>query len=40
MASGDAAGVRVLFEHVLDRLPLVRTLRAALDLTIELSLTS
>jgi hypothetical protein len=40
VASGDAAAVRGLFERVLDRLPLVCTLRAALDLTIELILTS
>jgi hypothetical protein len=39
-ASRDAAGVRQLFEHVLDRLPLVCTLRAALDVTIELMVTS
>jgi hypothetical protein len=39
-ASGDAAATSALFEHVLDRLPLVCTLRAALDLTVELILTS
>lgn len=40
VASGDAAATRALFAHVLDRLPLVCTLRAALALTIELILTS
>ena len=40
VASGDGAATRVLFEHMLDRLPLVCTLRAALALTIELVLTS
>jgi hypothetical protein len=40
VAAGDAAATRALFEHMLDRLPLVCTLRTALVLTIELSLTS
>jgi hypothetical protein len=40
VASGDAAATGRLFEHVLDRLPLVCTLRAALTLTTELILTS
>ena len=40
VASADAAATRILFEHMLDRLPLVCTLRAALALTIELILTS
>jgi hypothetical protein len=39
-ASADAAATGALFEHVLDRLPLVCTLRAALDLRIELIHTS
>ena len=40
VASVDATATRTLFAHVLERLPLVCTLRAALALTIELSLTS
>jgi hypothetical protein len=40
VASGEGAATRALFEHTLDRLPLVCTLRAALALTIELILTS
>jgi hypothetical protein len=40
VASSDAAATRALFEHVLDRLPLVCTLRRALTLTIDLTLTS
>ena len=40
VAAGDAAGTRILFEHMLDRLPLVCTLRAALALTTELILAS
>ena len=40
VATGDGAATRALFEHMLDRLPLVCTLRAALPLTIELDLTS
>ena len=40
VAAPDAAATRALFEHVLDRLPLVCTLRAALALTTELILTS
>ena len=40
VAAGDGAATRALFEHMLDRLPLVCTLRAALPLTIELDLTS
>jgi hypothetical protein len=40
VAAGDGAATRALFEHMLDRLPLVCTLRAALALTIELDLTS
>ena len=39
-ASGDAEATRGVFEHMLDRLPLLCTLRAALDLTVELILTS
>jgi len=40
VATGDGAATRALFEHMLDRLPLVCTLRAALALTVELILTS
>jgi hypothetical protein len=40
VATGDTVAARALFEHVLDRLPLVCTFRAALALTIELILTS
>ena len=40
VASADEAATRTLFEHMLDRLPLVCTLRSALALTIDLSLTS
>jgi hypothetical protein len=40
VASGDPGAAGRLFEHVLDRLPLVCTLRAALALTTELILTS
>jgi hypothetical protein len=40
VASADAAATGILFEQVLDRLPLVCTLRAALALTIELIPTS
>jgi len=40
VASADAAATRTLFDHMLDRLPLVCTLRAALALTTELILTS
>jgi hypothetical protein len=40
VAAGDAAATRSLFEHMLDRLPLVCTLRAALALTTELILAS
>jgi hypothetical protein len=40
VAAGDDAATRALFEHVLDRLPLVGTLRATVPLTIELRLTS
>ena len=36
----DGAAARRVFEQMLDRLPLVCTLRAALNLTIELILTS
>lgn len=39
VAAGDATATRALFEHMLDRLPLVCTFRAALALTIELVLT-
>ena len=39
VAAADAAAVRTVFEAMLDRLPLVCTLRAALHLTIELVLT-
>jgi hypothetical protein len=39
-AAADAVAVRTVFEQMLDRLPLVCTLRAVLDLTIELILTS
>jgi hypothetical protein len=38
VAAGDAAATRILFEHVLNRLPLVCTLRAALAFTTELIL--
>jgi len=38
-AAADAAAARSVFEQMLERLPLVCTLRAALDLTIELVLT-
>jgi hypothetical protein len=40
VASVDAAATRTLFQHLLDRLPLVCTLRAAVALTTELILTS
>jgi hypothetical protein len=40
VASEDAAATVTLFDHVLDRLPLVCTLRAAVALTTELILTS
>jgi hypothetical protein len=40
VAAGDVVATRTLFEHMLDRLPLVCTLRAALALTTELILTS
>jgi hypothetical protein len=40
VAAGDAAATRALFDQMLDRLPLVCTLRAALPLTVELILTS
>jgi hypothetical protein len=40
VAAPDAAAVRTLFEHAVDRLPLVCTLRSALALTIELSPTA
>jgi hypothetical protein len=40
VASGDAAATRALFEHMLERLPLVCTLRAVLALTTELIVTS
>jgi hypothetical protein len=40
VASADAAATRALFDRMLDRLPLVCTLRGALDLTVEMSLTS
>ncbi len=36
----DVVAARAVFEQMLDRLPLVCTLRAVLDLTIELILTS
>ena len=39
-AAADAAAARGVFEQMLDRLPLVCTLRAALPLTIELVLTA
>ena len=38
-AAADAVAARTVFEEMLDRLPLVCTLRAALHLTIELVLT-
>jgi hypothetical protein len=38
-STGDAAATRALFDHMLDRLPLVCTLRAAVALTTELILT-
>jgi len=40
VASGDARATRALFEQMLERLPLVCTLRAAVALTIDLNLTS
>jgi hypothetical protein len=40
VASGDARATRALFEHMLERLPLVCTLRAAVAVTIDLNLTS
>ena len=40
VSAGDAAATRTVFELMLDRLPLVCTLRAALPLTTELVLTS
>ena len=36
VAAADAAATRTLFDHVLDRLPLLCTLRAALPVTVEL----
>lgn len=39
-AAADAAATRMVFDQMLDRLPLVCTLRAALQLTIELIVTS
>jgi hypothetical protein len=39
-ATGDDGATRALFKQMLDRLPLVCTLRASLTLTIELILTS
>ena len=39
-ASDEPGAMRALFEHVIDRLPLVCTLRAAVALTIDLTLTS
>jgi hypothetical protein len=40
VSAPDAAAARALFDHVLDRLPLVCTLRAARILTTELVLTT
>jgi hypothetical protein len=40
VSAADAVTTRMMFEHMLDRLPLVCTLRAALVLTTELVLTS
>ena len=40
VASGDAPAARALFEQMLERLPLVCTLRAAVVLTIDLTFTS
>jgi hypothetical protein len=40
VASLDAPAMRALFERMLERLPLVCTLRAAVALTIDLNLTS
>ena len=40
VSARDADGTRALFEHMLDRLPLVCTLRTAMALTTELVLTS
>ena len=40
VATPDVAAARTLFEHMLGRLPLVCTLRAALALTTELVITS
>ena len=39
-AAADAVATRMVFDQMLDRLPLVCTLRAALHLTIELIVTS
>jgi hypothetical protein len=40
VASADDRGARALFDEMLERLPLVGTLRKALDLDVELVLTS
>jgi hypothetical protein len=40
VASGERAAIGALFELVLQRLPLVGTLRGAVDLKVELMLTS
>jgi hypothetical protein len=40
VASGDRHATRVLFDEMIERLPLVATLRAALDVDIELVETS
>lgn len=40
VSAADPVATRILFDHMLDRLPLVCTLRAALVLTTELVLTS
>jgi hypothetical protein len=40
VASGDAPATRALFDHMLERLPLVCTLRVAAALTIDLTFTS
>jgi hypothetical protein len=40
VSARDAVAIRTVFDHMLDRLPLVCTLRAALALTTELVLTS
>jgi len=40
VSTGDEAAIRTLFVELLDRLPLTRTLRAAVDVTTELIFTT